>query len=449
MLLLSVLPVALAAVPSLDSPVKTGVQNKNDAAVVVGLEDYAFVPDVPYARRDAQAFQDWLVYTRGVPLSRVQVLTSGSVEMMRTALERAGQEAGPQGVVWVYFAGHGAMDPNGTHRLLLGDDVRSDPSTFAGRGLPVDQVRALAGRGGAQVVLVADACYNGLGRGQGVAGAGTRMVVPDFAVAASAAPATGLEWTAAGPQQMASPYARAEHGAFTYFLLGAMRGWADGEITGRRDNQVTAEEAQAFVVRALREAGIRDQGPVLSGSGLDGWVLARGSGLEKAPARDAFKAEAGPAASAPPPAASAPSASAFPAAPPSTPTQAVSAPQSSSQAAWNGGGDPASWDDLGACLQGNLVSLMAQVQTFYSLTGIVALDLSQGTWQVERCGAPVAYRAWSETGMDYALWAVVLEGPSKGRAAAVGTNGMVVEAPAFDAASLSQSLALPGWLGVE
>ena len=47
----------------------------DDAAVVIGIEDYAFLPDVPFAERDAQAVSDLLVYTIGVPADRVRVLS--------------------------------------------------------------------------------------------------------------------------------------------------------------------------------------------------------------------------------------------------------------------------------------------------------------------------------------------------------------------------------------
>ena len=33
------------------------------------------------------------------------------------------------GVVWVYFAGHGAASPETGERLLLGDDIRPDLAT--------------------------------------------------------------------------------------------------------------------------------------------------------------------------------------------------------------------------------------------------------------------------------------------------------------------------------
>lgn len=55
------------------------------------------------------------------------------------------------------------------------------------------------------------------------------------------------------------------HGAFTFFAVGAMRGWADGELDGRRDGVVAGEEARMYVQRALRGIGQNGQNPVWVG----------------------------------------------------------------------------------------------------------------------------------------------------------------------------------------
>lgn len=72
---------------------------------------------------------------------------------------------------------------------------------------------------------------------------------------------------------------RVRHGAFTYFAVGALRGWADGELSGQRDGQVTGAEAAAYVERALRSAGVRDQRPnwIADGATGEDWVLTSGA----------------------------------------------------------------------------------------------------------------------------------------------------------------------------
>lgn len=86
--------------------------------------------------------------------------------------------------------------------------------------------------------------------------------------------ASDAQWTAAGPNQLSAPLDGQNHGAFTYFVLGALRGWADGELDGQRDGKVTAAEAQAFVAHALRRFELAHQQPVWLGP--DDLVLATG-----------------------------------------------------------------------------------------------------------------------------------------------------------------------------
>lgn len=281
-------PALAGSLPTVDEPLKTGAKAAGDAAVVIGLEDYLLVPDVPYAKRDAQAFYDFLVYTRGVSASRVRLMNAGAGrEQILEAVTAAGKQVAAGGTVWVYFAGHGAADASSGERLLLGDDVRQDPAAFSSRGVPVAEVKKLAAAGGGSVALVVDACYGGLGRGGQELVAGKRFLVPAYEAAPKS---TVLEWNAAGPDQLSGPLDAVQHGAFTYFTIGALRGWADGHVDGARDGKVTAEEAQLYVRDALRTVQITDQQPQMAVTEPSKWVMSSGSALEAAPQLDAAMA---------------------------------------------------------------------------------------------------------------------------------------------------------------
>ena len=289
-LLLAVTPPVAAAptgMPELSEPARTGQRSAADAAVVIGVEDYAYLPDVPYARGDAQAFDDFVRYTRGIPDDRVALLRDARAYEIEKAVKDAGARVGAGGRVWVYFAGHGAMDPNGARRLLLGGDAATAPEAFARFAVAVDDVRAWATAGGGEAVVVVDACYNGGARtGEGVLTGGRRVAVPDYALAASA---QATEWTATGPKELSAPLPPLEHGAFTYFAVGALRGWADGEVDGKRDGSVTAEEANRYVARALRTVQAQGQTPQLAASDGARLVLAKGV-KEAGPSADALRA---------------------------------------------------------------------------------------------------------------------------------------------------------------
>lgn len=275
MILLALVAVAHAdgpAVGDVDSPVRSGTRSETDAAVVVGLEEYAYVPDVPYARRDAEAFYNFLVYTRGVPAERVHLLTTASASMILREVRVAAEEVGPDGTLWVYYAGHGAASATDGARVLLADDVRPDPVAMEEGAVRLDALLSLATGPNQHTLVVLDTCYSGLGRDGRQLADGTRFAVPSYATAARA---NTTVWTAAGGNERAAPYEPARHGAFTYFVVGAMRGWADGELTGARDQVVKLDEAQAYVARMLRTVGERAQTPSVSGE--DGIVLSRGS----------------------------------------------------------------------------------------------------------------------------------------------------------------------------
>jgi len=262
----SILP-ALAG--SIDEPVHTGQVNDADYAVVIGVEDYAFLPDVPHARADAQAVRTWLQASRGVPSHRIELLTDASKEQIEAALGRARDQVSAGGTVWVYWAGHGAAAPDGGGRLLLGVDTMADPEVFAARALSVDALEADL-ESAPSAVLWLDTCYAGTGRdGQSLL-PGTRFAVPSYV---GDAPGGVLRWTAAKPGQLSTAHPSG-HGAFTWASLRGLQGEADGSVDGQRDGAVTADEAQTFVGRALAEAGIRSQTPTLEGAGAT--VLVQG-----------------------------------------------------------------------------------------------------------------------------------------------------------------------------
>jgi hypothetical protein len=251
--------------PSIDSPLRTAASHPEDAAVVVGLESYAFLPQVPFAARDADAFYDFFVHTSGIPSDRVQLLHEGSVEQLRPALQAAGNSVGPGGTVWIYFAGHGASDAGSDQQVLLGDDTRPSLESFASRSLGLAEVQQLASANGGSPFLILDACFSGTGRGGADLTNGQRFAVPSYAL--PQAP-VGAVWSATSPGETSGPLPSTEHGAFTYLVVGALRGWADGE-GGTPDGVVSAEEAQRWVERALRARQIRGQTPRWVGP-LDG-----------------------------------------------------------------------------------------------------------------------------------------------------------------------------------
>jgi hypothetical protein len=265
-MLLALLGAALAAEPpSVDEPLRTGTTTSADAAIVVGNEDYASLPDVPYAARDAQVFYDWLVYTRGLPPDQAHLLVNGSHAAIRESIKSAAAEVKAGGTLWIYFAGHGTAVPTGsdgeTERALVGKSAEADARTFVDFTLSLSEVEDIAVTSkAAEVVIVLDACYVNATR-SGEALVAGRPMVPVYALQSRDRVTV---WSGASPSEVAGAYEPARHGLFTYLLVGGLRGWADGEL-GAVDGAVSSDELKAWTSRSVRQVGQNSQTPELVG----------------------------------------------------------------------------------------------------------------------------------------------------------------------------------------
>ena len=246
--------------------------------MVVGNEAYAYLPEVSFAERDADAAYLTLLSTRGLPADNIVHLTGANREQILEAITDAADRIGDGGTLWVYFAGHGAASPSTGELMLVGDDAKQDPEVFTARSVTVEEILE---RTDSPVVFLLDTCYAGFGRSGEQLIPGTRFAVPPNLEFKRSWPVT--MWTAAGPDEISGPYGAARHGLFTYFALGALRGWADGELDGRRDDAVTLDEAQAYVSRALTTLQVTGQSPALTVTAPVG-ALVEGRGLEEGPA---------------------------------------------------------------------------------------------------------------------------------------------------------------------
>ena len=260
--------------PDLGTGVATG-GGENDSALIVGLETYDYVPKVPGADANALAWHRYLTQDVGVPVERARLLVGkeATKEAMEKAITEAAQRASAGGRVWFVFIGHGAPAKTGTDGLLLGADVRQTAESLEARSVRQSEVVRSLEQSAAQPVLIVDACFSGR------TGTGAPVVegLQPVRLAAIAPPATAVILAAAGADQYAGPLPGAAKPAFSYLVLGALRGWADGD----GDGQVTAGEVVTYTNRALAAVVTgREQTAELMGAGAV--TLAR-QGREKGP----------------------------------------------------------------------------------------------------------------------------------------------------------------------
>jgi hypothetical protein len=212
-------------------------------AVVIGVSRYRDERlNLKYARRDAAAFRDWLLSKGGfLPMNVSTLLDEDATSRnVRTALFTFLTRATEVDQVIIYFAGHGAPDPNNPFDFyFLPHDA--DSNNLGGTGLPMWQLRDLYARTlkTRWVVTFADACHSagidGDGDGRAV------LTASDIGQLARESEAWG-----------------GGAGVFTHFLLKGLSGEADAN----RDSSITTGEVFDYVLQEVSRATGEQQTPV-------------------------------------------------------------------------------------------------------------------------------------------------------------------------------------------
>ncbi len=258
--------------PDLSAPPARIGGGEHDAAVIVGVENYLFLPDIPGALTNADDWYLYLTRTLAVPPARITLLRNdeATLEKLRKYVDRAASDVEPGGTLWFVFVGHGAASPDGDDGLLIGVDAQREADSVYARSLPRSELLTLLG-GGRQErsAVVLDACFSGRGAGGEELVEGLQAFVPTHAHGI----AGDVALMAAGrADQFAGPLPGEGRPAFSYLVLGALRGWGDAD----EDGSVTAGEAVSYARDALATLALdRDQTPELSGD-LGEETLARG-----------------------------------------------------------------------------------------------------------------------------------------------------------------------------
>lgn len=210
----------------------------NDAAVVVGIGDYFALPDITGADRNATDWNRWLQKTRGVPGANVRMIVNAEAtkETIESAVTEATRQVKPGGTLWFVYIGHGAPAPDHNDGLILGSDTQVSENSLVARGLAQKTILSIIDTGPQKdAVVVFDACFSGsTGDGTPLV-PGSQATVPVKRIAVSA----GRTAILSASDVVAGPLPRHDRPAFSYLLLGSMRGWADGN----RDQTVVVNEA--------------------------------------------------------------------------------------------------------------------------------------------------------------------------------------------------------------
>lgn len=148
--------------PSLLAKIPKAKSNPNIHVLIVGINDYADVPDVPFADRSAQQFAEVAQALLGALKQNIIVLTDAEATSgrlrgrLRTLLNRLG----PQDQLLFYYAGHGIPGKNGASTYLLAQD--GGPGSYEEPDLQLSQIyNSIAQSKVGQASIFIDACFSG------------------------------------------------------------------------------------------------------------------------------------------------------------------------------------------------------------------------------------------------------------------------------------------------
>lgn len=237
-------------------------------AVVIGVGQYRSddIPDLEFARADAEAVYDFLKSDAAGPFDDVLFLADEEATgaAMRQALFVFLQQADWNDLVVVYYAGHGAPDPQRPDNLyLLPTDA--ELGSLAATGFPMWDVKTALRRqiAAERVLVIADACHSaGTADGDVVGGGDGNAIAGGFSQLFT--PSRRLMMTAADTNEFSLEDARwGGHGVFTHFLLEGLKG--SGDLDG--DGIVTFTELFDYVADNVRTSTDGRQNPQRSGFG--------------------------------------------------------------------------------------------------------------------------------------------------------------------------------------
>jgi len=249
-------------------------------AVVIGISQYKTVRSLKYADKDALAFGEYLTKNIGVTPDHTTVLLNEQATLFNlkrslgTELKR---NAGPKDTVIIYYAGHGAPEPDasspdgdGLEKYLIPYDA--DPQDLYATALPMREVETIFHRLSAErVIFITDSCYSGATAGRTFSTAARRATLSDGFLTRLSKGKGRVVLTASRAGEVSEERDDLGHGVFTYYLLEGLKGKAD--VDG--DSIVTVDEAYSYISTHVPQATGQNQHPVKKGEVEGQLILGR------------------------------------------------------------------------------------------------------------------------------------------------------------------------------
>ena len=249
---------------------------RNQWAVIVGVGNYesSAIPKLRYTVADAEALSETLV---GVGFKKENVLLLTDKTERKPTLRNIkwalgtflGRSAQKEDTVLIFFAGHGAPEPDKTGNekdglakyLIPGD---ADPDDLYSTALPMDELQTIFQRIEAErVVVFLDACYSGGAGGRTFNMKATRGTLNDEFLARVARSKGRAIVTASRTNEVSLELPALGHGIFTYYLVEGLKGAA-----ADREGIVTVQDLYKYVEQQVTKKSMAvggNQHPVMKG----------------------------------------------------------------------------------------------------------------------------------------------------------------------------------------
>ncbi len=240
---------ALREYDATDEPPRTTMQNPEAVAVVIGIRHYQYaqVPSVEYAERDAAMMREYLIRTLGfkpeniLPQNPKELMTAGTLKtLIRRTLPSYIKKGDSE--VYFYYAGHGAPDPNSQETFLVPYDCDPNHVNSDNAYRLSDLYTDLSNLEAKHLTIVMDACFSGVG---GDGKAILRNISPVKLRIQNPLlihPNATMFWSSKA-DEVSNWYPEKRHGMFTYFFLKGLRGKADAN----NDRRITVGEMKAYL----------------------------------------------------------------------------------------------------------------------------------------------------------------------------------------------------------
>ncbi|MFC2125762.1 caspase family protein [Bacteroidota bacterium] len=214
--------------------------------MVIGINKYRNPKlNLNYARADAEAFMEAITINQGRLFNSIISETlydnDATRENVLSTLESIAEKADPSDVFYFFYAGHGSMVNDNFYFIptesvrLYEESALQKEALYA--GLIQEKFKSIKAL--KQVVII-DACQSG-GSAELLA---QRGATEEKAIAQLSRSAGVHVMASAGSEQFATEFKELGHGLFTYALLEALGGKADG---APKDGKVTIYELKSFL----------------------------------------------------------------------------------------------------------------------------------------------------------------------------------------------------------